>query len=116
MLFNRVAAFAVAALPFLAIATPVDVEVRTDSGSTKGKCATGPVQWCKSVESAKDSSAQSAAGLLGIVLPLTGNVGLGCNPINVIGVGEGTCSANAVCCEDNSHGSMLSVGCIPVQL
>ena len=30
-------------------------------------------------------------------------VGLNCSPITVIGVGGGSCSANVVCCEDNSY-------------
>ncbi len=43
-------------------------------------------------------------GLLGIVVQdLTTDVGLDCSPITVIGAGEGSCSANAVCCQDNSH-------------
>ena len=51
-------------------------------------------------------------GLLGIVLDgVTAQVGLTCSPISVIGVGSGSaCSAQAVCCENNSVVSLrLSV-------
>ncbi|KAI0371976.1 hypothetical protein BV20DRAFT_941118, partial [Pilatotrama ljubarskyi] len=57
-------------------------------------------------------------GLLGIVLgDITGLIGLGCSPISVVGVGSGNaCSANAVCCENNSVGGLLSIGCLPIEL
>ena len=43
-------------------------------------------------------------GLLGIVVQgVDVLVGINCSPITVIGVGSGgSCSANVVCCQDNS--------------
>ncbi|KAJ3859905.1 hydrophobin [Lentinula novae-zelandiae] len=68
-------------------------------------CSTGPVQCCQTVESAQSSSAAGILSALGIVLQdLNVIVGLACDPITVIGTGGSSCSAQTVCCEDNSHG------------
>ncbi|KAJ3719578.1 hydrophobin 2 [Lentinula guzmanii] len=99
-------AFVSAALATLAVATP----------APRDTCSTGPVQCCQSVEPASSSGAASILSLLGIVLQdLTVDVGLTCSPITVIGTSS-SCSAQAVCCEDNSHGGLISIGCLPVTL
>ncbi len=55
-------------------------------------------------EQASAPGLSTILGLLGIVVQdLTTDVGLNCSPITVIGVGQSECSANAVCCQDNSH-------------
>ena len=54
---------------------------------------------------ASDPSIANILKGLGIVVQdVDAIVGLTCSPITVIGVGSSdSCSANAVCCEDNSH-------------
>ncbi|KAI0645497.1 fungal hydrophobin [Trametes meyenii] len=80
-------------------------------------CSTGPIQCCNSVESANSQVAQSVLGSLGVVVgDVTALVGLGCSPISVVGVGASACSASPVCCENNSFGSLISIGCVPVVL
>ncbi|KDQ53856.1 hypothetical protein JAAARDRAFT_38816 [Jaapia argillacea MUCL 33604] len=81
-------------------------------------CTTGPIQCCNTVETASDPAAAGILALLGIVLQdLTTEVGLTCSPITAIGVGSGSsCSASPVCCTDNSHGGLISIGCVPVTL
>ncbi|EIN05028.1 fungal hydrophobin, partial [Punctularia strigosozonata HHB-11173 SS5] len=80
------------------------------------QCNTGSIQCCNSVQKATDPSASALLGLLGIVLSdVDVLVGLTCSPISVIGAGGNSCSANPVCCEDNSS-SLISIGCIPVDL
>ncbi|RPD72480.1 fungal hydrophobin [Lentinus tigrinus ALCF2SS1-7] len=77
-------------------------------------CSTGPIQCCQQVEKADNPVAALILGLLGIVLGPDVVVGLTCSPLTVIGVGSGnSCSANTVCCENNSHGGLISIGCIP---
>ncbi|KAI0746809.1 fungal hydrophobin, partial [Daedaleopsis nitida] len=89
----------------------------TGSPPPASSCSTGPVQCCNSVQKADSKGASVLLGLLGIVLQnVNVPVGLGCSPITVIGVGGGQCKANAVCCQDNSHGGLISIGCIPVSL
>ncbi|KAJ3876757.1 hydrophobin 2 [Lentinula edodes] len=99
-------AFVAAALATLAAATP----------TPRDTCSTGPIQCCNDVQSAKSSGAAAILGLLGIVLQdLDVLVGLDCSPITVIGLGSSSCSAQAVCCEDNSS-SLISIGCLPITL
>ncbi|KXN92307.1 Fruiting body protein SC3 [Leucoagaricus sp. SymC.cos] len=86
-------------------------------GTPASQCNTGPVQCCNTVEKASDSGAAAILGLLGIVLQdLNVLVGLTCSPITVIGAGGSSCSAQAVCCQNNSFGSLISIGCVPVTL
>ncbi|ESK90034.1 hydrophobin [Moniliophthora roreri MCA 2997] len=101
-----------AALATLAAATPTR---RTDKPASE--CTTGPVQCCDTVTNAGDPSAAKIIGLLGIVVQdLNVPVGLTCSPITVIGAGGSGCSAHPVCCENNSHGTLISIGCVPVDL
>ncbi|KAK1228116.1 hypothetical protein PQX77_008851 [Marasmius sp. AFHP31] len=100
--------FAFSSLATLAAATPLQA---------RGSCNTGPIQCCNSVTEAKDPVASVITALLGLdIQDLNVLVGLKCSPITVIGGGNGGCNAKPVCCEDNSHGGLISVGCIPVSL
>ncbi|KAF5343160.1 hypothetical protein D9757_014199 [Collybiopsis confluens] len=100
------AAFVTAAIASLAAASP----------TPRDTCSTGPIQCCNTVMSENNPVIGLLSGLLGIVLPNLGlNVGLQCSPISLLGLGGGACSAQAVCCEDNSS-SLISIGCLPIQL
>ncbi|OBZ72311.1 Hydrophobin-1 [Grifola frondosa] len=82
-----------------------------------GSCNTGPIQCCNQTTTADDPVAALLLGLLGIVLGADVPVGLQCSPLSVVGVGSGSaCSARPVCCENNSNGSLISIGCIPITL
>ncbi|KAL5529945.1 hypothetical protein ACEPAF_6202 [Sanghuangporus sanghuang] len=130
MFFNKY--IALLALPILAAATPMPggspttqpaksstVTVTATSTATQpaSQCNTGDLQCCNSVQSSSSSDATGLLALLGIVLQgVDIPVGLTCNPISVIGLGSSGCSANPVCCENNSYGSLISLGCVPVNL
>ncbi|KAF8905915.1 fungal hydrophobin-domain-containing protein [Mucidula mucida] len=116
-------------MTLLAAATPLDARggqptvtvTVTAPGTTStipaGSCNTGPIQCCNSVQSASSDPVSLLLGLLGIVLSsLNVDVGLTCSPITVIGAGGSSCSAHPVCCQDNSHGGLISIGCIPISL
>ncbi|KAK1225924.1 hypothetical protein PQX77_011122 [Marasmius sp. AFHP31] len=112
-MFNKL--FTVAALATLAVATPTGGG--GGGGSGAGNCNTGPIQCCNTVTTAKDPIITPVLALLGIVLQdLNVGVGLTCSPITVIGGNNGGCSAHPVCCSDNSHGGLISIGCIPISL
>ncbi|KAI8970910.1 fungal hydrophobin [Trametes punicea] len=101
-MFSRVAVASVLALPLLAVAQ---------------NCNTGPVQCCNSVESSTSAAGSAILSLLGVVLQdVTTTIGLGCSPISAVGLGSSTCSANAVCCQNNNVGGLISIGCLPVEL
>ncbi|KAI9069428.1 hydrophobin 2 [Trametes sanguinea] len=109
MMFSRAIALAIAAAPLLATATPLEA---------RQTCSTGAIQCCETTTTANSAAASAILGLLGVVVQdVTAIVGLNCSPVNVVGVGgSNACQAQAVCCEDNSHGSLISIGCLPVSL
>ncbi|KAK0215344.1 fungal hydrophobin-domain-containing protein [Armillaria nabsnona] len=90
------------------------------SGGGEGvACATGSVQCCDSTQSPTDLTApvSSLLGLLGVVAgQLTGNVGVSCSPITVIGLGGTQCSNQVVCCDSNNFNGLVSLGCTPLSV
>ncbi|KAI0823783.1 fungal hydrophobin [Trametes gibbosa] len=111
-MFSQVVVLAaIPSMPILATATALKARGGAPS------CTTGAIQCCDSTETAGSAAGVALLGLLGIVLQdLTVLLGVNCSPISVIGVGGGTCDAQTVCCEDNSHGGLVSIGCLPVTL
>jgi len=103
MLFNKVLAL----VPILAAAT------------ASAQCNVGSQQCCSSVQSASSPSTAllSLLTLLGIdVGSLTGQVGVTCSPITVIGASGTSCTAQPVCCTDNSFNGLVALGCTPINL
>ncbi|THU90507.1 fungal hydrophobin [Dendrothele bispora CBS 962.96] len=124
-MFSRISTLLIAALAAnLAVATdhPVTKTVTVTAPATTvtepaSQCNTGPVQCCNSVQTAGSPAAAGILGLLGVVVQdLNVPVGLTCSPISVIGVGGDSCSANPVCCEDNSFNGLIAIGCVPVNI
>ena len=115
-MFSKLTVFSsLALLPILAVATPwattttkppvtTTVTVtQTATPTTVSQCNTGPIQCCQSTQTAGSPAAASILGLLGVVVQdLDIIVGITCSPLTVIGVGGTSCSAQPVCCENNS--------------
>ncbi|KAK0434414.1 hydrophobin [Armillaria borealis] len=114
-MFARISFTALLALPLLATAT-----VLPRGGGDGAACtATGTVQCCASTQSPTDLSApvSTLLGLLGVVVgQLTGNVGVSCSPITVIGVGGTQCNNQVVCCNNNNFNGLVSLGCTPINV
>ncbi|KAI0350766.1 fungal hydrophobin [Trametes cingulata] len=104
------------ALAILAAATPAPNDSALEA--RQSGCATGTLQCCNSVQSADSAAIAPILAALGVVLQdVNVPVGLTCSPISVVGVGDANaCSANTVCCDDNSFGGLLSIGCLPASL
>ncbi|KAI0648899.1 fungal hydrophobin-domain-containing protein [Trametes meyenii] len=107
-MFARVAAFAVLALPVFAAATPAVLP--------RGSCNTGEIKCCNSVHESDENAITSLLGALNIGAGVTGKVGLQCSGISGVGAGQSNCKASPVCCENNSYGSLISIGCLPIML
>ncbi|KAF8991434.1 fungal hydrophobin-domain-containing protein [Cyathus striatus] len=98
------------ALPLLAAASAIPRD-----GSSQ--CNTGSIQCCNSVQEASNPVVGLLAGLLGLVLgPITGQVGLTCSPLSVIGIGGNSCTAQPVCCTGNSFNGLIVLGCTPINI
>ncbi|KAL1680618.1 fungal hydrophobin-domain-containing protein [Schizophyllum commune] len=102
-------------------ATPADTASKhkpSGGGGNGQTCSSGPVQCCQSVQKS------NSGGLLGVILKLLGivlgevtDIGLHCTPINVLGGGGNQCSAQTVCCKDNSYsGHGINIGCSPINI
>ncbi|KAI0076944.1 fungal hydrophobin [Panus rudis PR-1116 ss-1] len=114
-MFSRLAVFTTITLSALAAATPAPIVAR--GGEPASTCSTGPVQCCNSVQQSNNPGTAALLGLLGVVVQgVAVPIGITCSPISVIGAGGAGCNAQTVCCQDNSHGGIVSVGCVPVQL
>ncbi|KAG7094355.1 hypothetical protein E1B28_007955 [Marasmius oreades] len=112
MLFNQVITLSV--LTTLAAATAIPRG--GGGGGDSGTVCCSQVQTVSTVEA---GPLGPILALLGIVLgPLDALVGLNCSPITVIGGNNGACSTGttAVNCADNSHDTLISLGCLPVIL
>ncbi|KIK62254.1 hypothetical protein GYMLUDRAFT_242934 [Collybiopsis luxurians FD-317 M1] len=111
-------AYLTAALATIASATPTSLTARGQGGQCipSSDCSTGPVQCCDTSSVAGSSVVGSLISTialgLGITIPSGTLVGLTCTNV----VSGGTCNSQAVCCNDNSHNSLISIGCVPVQL
>ncbi|KAM5536354.1 hypothetical protein V8D89_009952 [Ganoderma adspersum] len=101
--------------PVAAIASLVAFPLLAAAG---GACNTGDIQCCNNFEDAHSPAGLALLSVLGIgVQDVTGQIGLQCNPVTVIG-GQVTssCSQQPVCCQNNNVGGAVSIGCVPVQL
>ncbi|PBK61822.1 fungal hydrophobin [Armillaria solidipes] len=115
-MFAHISFTALLALPLLATATTI---IPRGGGDGAACTATGTAQCCDSTQSPTDLTAPvvSLLGSLGVVVSqLTGNVGLSCTPITVIGVGGTQCSNQVVCCNDNNFNGVVSLGCTPLNI
>ncbi|KAF5351510.1 hypothetical protein D9758_007193 [Tetrapyrgos nigripes] len=98
---------AISALATLAAAT----------SAPASQCNTGNLQCCNSVQDANSDVVSALLGLLGIDIgSVTAQVGVTCSPISVIGVGGNSCTAQPVCCENNSFNGVVALGCTPVNI
>ncbi|PPQ94225.1 hypothetical protein CVT25_006651 [Psilocybe cyanescens] len=87
------------------------------TGSPASQCNTGDLQCCNSTGAANEASISKILGLLGIVVQdVTALVGVNCTPITVIGAGGNSCTAQPVCCTNNSFNGAVALGCTPVNL
>ncbi|KAF9477851.1 hydrophobin [Pholiota conissans] len=94
------------------------VSMAVFTSAMENSCNTGSLQCCNSVT---DSNAPGVAALLSLVGvavgSITGQVGVTCSPISAIGVGAGSsCTAQPVCCENNSFNGVVAIGCSPINL
>ncbi|KAF8907040.1 type 1 hydrophobin [Gymnopilus junonius] len=108
-MFSKVALFVAASMAVFVAAAPSGIN---------NSCNTGAVQCCNSLVDSKSAEANVLFSLLGVALDtVSGTVGVNCAPITIIGTGSGAdCSAQPVCCDNNSFNGLVAVGCTPINV
>ncbi|TFK71001.1 fungal hydrophobin [Pluteus cervinus] len=77
----------------------------------------GTLLCCSNLGSASSIGIGSILGLFGIILTtLDALVGVNCSPLQILGTGGSTCTAQPVCCADVEYNGAIGVGCIPVNV
>ncbi|KDR76925.1 hypothetical protein GALMADRAFT_419471 [Galerina marginata CBS 339.88] len=105
------------ALAFATLAAATVAPVRRNDAPPASQCNTGDLQCCNTVQSASSPAGATLLGLVGVVVgSVTGLVGGTCTPITAIGVGGNSCSAQPVCCTNNSFNGLVAIGCTPVNI
>ncbi|KAI8970902.1 fungal hydrophobin [Trametes punicea] len=79
------------------------------------QCNTGAIQCCNQSDSAEFAQFKWLFALLNLD-DVTGLAGVDCTPISVLGAAGNSCQATPVCCENNSVGGLVNVGCVPIEL
>ncbi|KAF9043361.1 fungal hydrophobin-domain-containing protein [Panaeolus papilionaceus] len=110
-MFSKLAVLAAASMAVFVAAAPA-------AQGINNSCNTGSVQCCNQVMDSKSDSFTVLAALLGFsISDITGQVGMGCSPISVIGLGSGAnCNAQPVCCSGNKFNGLINIGCSPITL
>ncbi|KAF9461136.1 fungal hydrophobin-domain-containing protein [Collybia nuda] len=111
-MFARTSVITMLALSLLAAAN-------TTPTTPASQCNTGNLSCCNSSQEsdALTGPVASLLQLLGISLgSLTGVVGVTCSPLTIVGGGGSSCTAQPVCCSDNSFHGIVALGCSPVNL
>ncbi|KAF8204672.1 hydrophobin-315 [Pholiota molesta] len=101
------------AIVTLAVATPT----RRNTPPATSECDTGSTECCDSTSTASNPVTAALLGSLGIPIgSVTGLVGLTCSPLTVVGASGTSCSAQPVCCTNNSFNGVVALGCTPINL
>ncbi|KAF8154960.1 fungal hydrophobin-domain-containing protein [Crassisporium funariophilum] len=110
-MFSKIALFAAASMAVFVAAAPTP-------GGIQNSCNTGPVQCCNSTMDGESEQFNAITALLGIVTgPVTGQVGVNCTPLTVVGLGSGaSCTQQPVCCEGNNFNGLIVIGCSPTNI
>ncbi|KAI0628271.1 fungal hydrophobin-domain-containing protein [Trametes polyzona] len=100
--------FALSGLAILASASPAAVQ----------SCNSGAIQCCQQLATSGSGLVSTILGAVGAIVDgLNLPIGIVCTPVSGVGVGSGdACSAVTVCCENDSIGGLISIGCIPIVL
>ncbi|KAF9489916.1 fruit body specific hydrophobin [Pleurotus eryngii] len=107
----RISTVVLAASVILAVASPI-----TNTESPVNQCNTGPIECCKTVQSASEAAHSGVLGVLDLFAGIQGLVASNCSPLEVVGVSGTSCSSQAVCCTGTSFNGLANVGCSPINL
>lgn len=80
------------------------------------QCDTGSIQCCNSVTDSNSALGQAVTALLGVnaTHPKT-LMGMNCSPMDSNNTAA-VCDASPICCENNAHGGLISIGCLIIDM
>jgi len=108
IMFARIASVLVLALPLL---------VAAEGDIPASQCNTSDLQCCNQVQNADTPFVAGLLELLGITASgVTGQVGITCSPISIIGIGSNSCTQQPVCCNNNNFNGVVALGCTPINI
>ncbi|TFK64404.1 fungal hydrophobin [Pluteus cervinus] len=116
-MISKIVFIIVSFFTFFQIAIALPTNGGGDTTINQSQCNVGSVSCCNQVQSSNDQGVQLLTSLLGIALGgATGQVGINCTPVSVLGVGGNSCSAQPVCCTNNHFNGLVNVGCTPINV
>ncbi|TEB23097.1 fungal hydrophobin [Coprinellus micaceus] len=79
------------------------------------QCDTDQLLCCMNVQEPSHLGVTPLLAMLGVdAQGLTGYVGSNCSPITAVGVTNGNCLSQLVCCSNDGFGGIVALGCVPV--
>ncbi|GJE92439.1 hydrophobin family protein [Phanerochaete sordida] len=98
------------------VTTTSTAAVSTATSITIDQCNTGSIQCCNSVTHSNSTFGQAVTSLLGVNATHPNTLmGMNCSPMDSNST-EPICEASPICCENNAHGSLISIGCIIIEM
>ncbi|KAL0948208.1 hypothetical protein HGRIS_010815 [Hohenbuehelia grisea] len=119
---SQVIIYVLATFALLAAATgtpasTTTVTVTSTQTVPASQCNTGKLQCCNSLERADSTVVGLLLGLLGVVIQgVEALVGITCSPIDILGIGQNSCHAQPVCCQNNNFHGIIAIGCVPINI
>jgi len=102
---------------FVAATTTVTVSPPGPTPLPASQCGTGNLHCCDSLERSDGSLVGYLLGLLGVVLQgAEVLVGIHCSPIDILGIGQNSCHAQPVCCQNNDFEGLIVIACVPINI
>jgi len=109
--------FTILAVAFGTPAPSKTTTVTVTATPTPSQCNVADQQCCNSVQDSSSSIVALLLELLGIAVgSVTGQVGVTCSPLTVIGLSGDSCNASPVCCSNNSFNGVIAIGCTPINI
>ncbi|EMD35894.1 hypothetical protein CERSUDRAFT_84984 [Gelatoporia subvermispora B] len=119
---KSIIALALLSAPAFVLARP-----QGSSSGSGGQCSPAQIQCCDNVASGDSDHMRAVAKALNMNIDPNMTYGTGCaaggmpgaggmpNAGGMVGVGGGTtCTSAPMCCEDNSFGGLIGIGCAPI--
>ncbi|KDR72954.1 hypothetical protein GALMADRAFT_142657 [Galerina marginata CBS 339.88] len=119
-MFSRISiALALATMTTLVAATYTTTVTPSPAPTSEpaNQCNSGNLQCCNLVQSSSSSVVGQLIDSLGILIDGgEALVGIACTPIDILGLSQGSCHSQPVCCQNNDFHGVVAIGCVPIRV